>query len=89
MPSYIIIFAINSTKFCIVTAKKKFKKCTLTCSKCNLEQHFTLKSKNYFISLDLEYQLKMLIDKKEELFKPRCNATNNDNLIRDVYDGDL
>ena len=94
-PDYAIVYNYFCNKFNEVlysTSKKKFKKCTLTCLKCNLEQHFTLKSKNYFISLDLEYQLKMLIDKKEEyeeLFKPRCDTTNTDNLIRDVYDGDL
>ena len=51
-PDYAIVynyFCNKCNEVLYSTSKKKFKKCTLTCLKCNLEQNFTLKSKNYFI----------------------------------------
>lgn len=78
------------------TTKKKFKKTATTCSKCGQKFKLNMSSPNYFISVDLEYQLKILfsnIDVKEALIKYtkkiRKNANDGLSLTRDVYDGQL
>ncbi|XP_051175620.1 uncharacterized protein LOC127290858 [Leptopilina boulardi] len=78
------------------TTKKKFKKSTTTCSKCGQKFKLSMSSTNYFISVDLEYQLKLLfsnVDVKNALIKYhkkiRKNVNDGSNVIRDVFDGQL
>ncbi|XP_043466102.1 uncharacterized protein LOC122500978 isoform X2 [Leptopilina heterotoma] len=78
------------------TSKKKFKNTSSTCKKCGQNFKLSMSSTNYFISVDLEYQLKLLLknkDVKRSLIKYskkiRENVNDSLNLIRDVYDGQL
>lgn len=75
-------------------SKKYFKKCHVKC-KCGKEYDLTTQSPNYVISIDIKYQLEILL-KDEEIkcallkgirdVKERDNGSGN---IRDVYDGEL
>lgn len=63
----------------------------VTCSNCSDESEVNLRSKNYFISIDLQYQLQMLFRNKEiktEFFKFQEFIENNpsEGIIRDVHD---
>ncbi|XP_043472768.1 uncharacterized protein LOC122511002 [Leptopilina heterotoma] len=78
------------------TSKKEFKNTVVTCKKCSQSFKLKMSSTNYFISIDLEYQLKLLfknLDVKKAFLeysteiRKKCN--DGLNVIRDVYDGKL
>ncbi|XP_031781771.1 uncharacterized protein LOC100113848 isoform X8 [Nasonia vitripennis] len=75
--------------------KERFRKQKNTCAICNAQCEITTKSKNYFMSVDLKYQLKMMFDSveiKKEIFDfiNKMDNRNNDEIaIRDIYDSEL
>lgn len=80
------------------TSKKQFKRTTVVCSRCSVQFVLTLKSTNYFIILDLKYQLSLLFKnssiKKEiltymnQIKEKRCNPERSKNIC-DIHDGEL
>uniref|UniRef100_A0ABD2X0K5 Uncharacterized protein n=1 Tax=Trichogramma kaykai TaxID=54128 RepID=A0ABD2X0K5_9HYME len=76
------------------TTKKKFRRqANIICEVCNSSHSITLKSRNYFISVDLEYQLNLLMDNEEiknEILKSRDKKkSDDDKIIRDIDDSEL
>ncbi|XP_036151203.1 uncharacterized protein LOC118648847 [Monomorium pharaonis] len=79
-------------------SKLNFKNYIKTCSKCDTNNKITLKSTNYFTSINLTYQLKMLFESpyiKQEIFNfinsvtvNQCNVDST-KIMRDVNDSKL
>lgn len=84
------------TKILYSTSRKKFIKQSVTCDSCREKYVISLRSNNYFMSIDLKYQLEMLFSHeatKAEIFdfissKNNCHV-NNFNIITDIYDSEI
>ncbi|OXU20694.1 hypothetical protein TSAR_002640 [Trichomalopsis sarcophagae] len=65
----------------------------IICNKCNQEHKLTLKSSNYFISIDLKYQLQMMLSidtiKNEVLKSVHTISSSDMNNMKDVNDSEL
>ena len=62
------------------TSEQKYKKQTIICDKCQEKHVITLKSTNYFTSINLQYQLKILLSNeqiKSEILNDSVMDTNN------------
>ena len=77
-------------------AETKFKKYCSTCSKCDKKNILTGTSNNYFISVDLKYQIKQLLSNDlifEDILKNYMTPDNlnnfEHNVMKDVNDGIL
>ena len=99
-PDYVItynFFCTSCTKGLLHSiSKQRFKKQSTECSSCGKAYELSLGSPNYFIGIDLEYQIKLLltnVDVKKALLDYtkviRENVEDGLNAIRDVYDGQL
>lgn len=71
------------------TSKKKFKKGTYTCEECKNKMNITLNSKNYFISVDLEYQLKLLLSQSDIEEHIINHKPVNYETVGDIYSSDI
>lgn len=76
--------------------KNNFQNQTRLCDKCNTEYQLSMQSPNYFVHIDISYQIKMLLQNKDILSKLLTNLklidnnTNSESFsIYDIYDGEL
>ncbi|XP_011687416.1 PREDICTED: uncharacterized protein LOC105449731 [Wasmannia auropunctata] len=76
--------------------KNNFRNQIRFCDTCNNQYKLSMQSPNYFISIDISYQIKMLLEDKDILLKLLVNldlinnSTNSENSsIHDIYDGEL
>ncbi|XP_033212117.1 uncharacterized protein LOC117169721 [Belonocnema kinseyi] len=71
--------------------KKKFKKHKITCQKCLKKNSLSMRSPNYFLSIDIKYQIASLLKMqtvKDSLFSNlQKSKPCMDGVIRDVHDG--
>lgn len=80
------------------TSKRNFEKKTIHCSACHAQNMINLKSTNYFMTIDMIYQLKMLLAQDQFKYKVlvylqsrKDKEIHNEktNVITDVYDSEL
>lgn len=67
---------------------------TVTCEHCQEEKFINRDTSNQFMSLDIEYQLKLILNEphvQEDLFNTLETIENrpDDGVIRDIFDGEL
>ncbi|XP_011875886.1 PREDICTED: uncharacterized protein LOC105566468 [Vollenhovia emeryi] len=65
----------------------------ITCLNCSTQSEININSKNYFMSIDLTYQLKMLVknqDIKKEIlqFQDSINRNKSNESVEDIYDSE-
>ncbi|KAL7290571.1 hypothetical protein TKK_0015337 [Trichogramma kaykai] len=69
------------------------KKVPMTCVNCEKKYEISKKFEDYFISLDLKYQLQKLLDRKdiqESMLKNNSRVAHEDeDVIKDITDGEL
>ncbi|XP_043472448.1 uncharacterized protein LOC122505079 [Leptopilina heterotoma] len=68
----------------------------ILCDTCNIKQCVSLSNPNSFVTVDLEYQIRLLIENEElaKFFNPRSkdfymNNVSGDNILRDIQDSKL
>ncbi|XP_051176161.1 uncharacterized protein LOC127291224 [Leptopilina boulardi] len=77
------------------SCKKGIKGKKVLCETCKMEYTLTLSNPNYFVGIDLEYQLQMFLENEEtaKYFIPKntdCNSSKgNKNFMRDIDDSIL
>ncbi|XP_043480430.1 uncharacterized protein LOC122510085 [Leptopilina heterotoma] len=89
------IFAECTDKVLYKSSKKGIKGKKVLCETCKMEHTLTLSNSNYFVGIDLEYQLQMLLENKEtaKYFVPKDTdyheSKGNEKVIRDIDDSIL
>lgn len=78
------------------STKKEIKNQKFFCDACNIEQCVCLSNPNFFVTVDLEYQVRLLIENEElaKFFNPCSidffmNNVSETNILKDVQDSEL
>jgi hypothetical protein len=66
--------------------RKKFQNCSKICEKCAKQYDLSLKSSNYFVSIDLVYQLQRLLQNNKEV---QMQLTTNVIKIKNNFNHDI
>lgn len=83
-------------KVLFLSTKKEMKNQMILCDSCNIKQWISLSNPNSFVTVDLEYQIRLLIENEElaKFFNPRSKDfyiinISDDNMLRDVHNSKL
>ena len=77
------------------SVKKGIKSQKKQCSNCNKENIVSLSNKNFFLSVNFEYEIRFMLEHKkpfrDSIIKKlqSTNEVDNNNLIRDIHDAHL